>query len=364
MSAAPDPALSPSRPPWQEPARGGYLSAPTGSQSGADLLRAMITGDRPRPPISHLTGMHITEVGEGTATFEMPLSEWLCSPQGAISIGPLTIPADAAMGCALQTVMPVATPFATPELSLRLLRPARPGGHVVARGRVIEARRTIALTDVAVFDEAERLLAHGSSLLLIQPQPTGEGPPPSAPPESRGPRPEATSPDPYERPVQGEVLSQEIWDRLSGIEVLRAQLSGELPMPPIHYLTGLRIASVDPEEVVFEMPSTAWLCAPRRERVQGGAVATLAESALSAALQARLPPRTALAPIDLKVNYLRPLAADGRIATATGSGVHAGRRIAVANAEVLNADGKPVAVATGSAMILPDRPASLGAVEG
>ncbi len=331
------------------------------------MLRDMLTGARPRPPISHLTGMHITEVGEGTATFEMPLTDWLCSPQGAISIGPLTIPADAAMGCALQTVMPVATPFATSELSLRLLRPARPGGTVIARGRVIEARRTIALTDVAVFDEDERLLAHGSSLLLIQPQPAGDGPPPSAPDaprDSPAPVPDTDSPDPYERPAQGEILAQDVWDRLSGIEVLRAQLSGELPMPPIHHLTGLQIASVDPDEVVFEMPATAWLCAPRRERVQGGAVATLAETALSAALQARLPPRTALAPIDLKVNYLRPLAADGRNATARGSGVHAGRRIAVANAEVLNAAGKPVAVATGSAMILPDRPASLGAVEG
>jgi uncharacterized protein (TIGR00369 family) len=201
-------------------------------------------------------------------------------------------------------------------------------------------------------------------LLLIQPQPTGNVPPPSTAGANPEPRSPDACPDPYERPVQGEILAQEIWDRLSGIEVLHAQLAGELPMPPIHYLTGLQIASVDPDEIVFEMPATQWLCAPRRERVQGGAVATLAESALSAALQARLPPRTALAPIDLKVNYLRPLAADGRNATACGSGVHAGRRIAVANAEVLNADGKPVAVATGSAMILPDRPASLGAVEG
>ncbi len=329
----------------------------------------MLEGRRARPPISHLTGMQITEVGEGTATFAMPLSEWLCSPQGAISIGPLTIPADAAMGCALQTVMPVAAPFATSELSLRLLRPARPGGSVVARGRVIEARRTIALTDVAVFDENERLLAHGSSLLLIQPKQDGTAknrvePDPPQTPATPEPQRDDPSPDPWERPVQGQTLGQEVWDRLSGIEVLRAQLSGELPMPPVHYLTGLKIASVDSDEVVFEMPATQWLCAPRRKRVQGGAVATLAETALSAALQTRLPPRTALAPIDLKVNYLRPLGADGRCATARGSGVHAGRRIAVANAEVLNADGKPVAVATGSAMILPDRPASLGAVEG
>jgi uncharacterized protein (TIGR00369 family) len=84
---------------------------------------------------------------------------------------------------------------------------------------------------------------------------------------------------------------------------------------------------------------------------------------LSAAIQTTLPAGTALAPIDLKVNYLRPLSSDGREATARGTIAHAGRRIAVAHAEVRDADGKQVALATGSAMILPGRAASLAAVE-
>jgi uncharacterized protein (TIGR00369 family) len=98
--------------------------------------------------------------------------------------------------------------------------------------------------------------------------------------------------------------------------------------------------------------------------VQGGGVALLAEAALSAAIQTRIPAGTAMAPIDLKVNYLRPLLSDGRMASAEGRVIHAGRRIAVANSEVTDADGRRIAVATGSAMLLPGRPASLGAVEG
>jgi uncharacterized protein (TIGR00369 family) len=72
-----------------------------------------------------------------------------------------------------------------------------------------------------------------------------------------------------------------------------------------------------------------------------------------------MPAGTAIAPVDLKVNYLRPLAADGRLAHARGRVVHSGRRIAVAGAEVFDADGKAIAVATGSAMVLPGRAASL-----
>jgi uncharacterized protein (TIGR00369 family) len=92
-------------------------------------------------------------------------------------------------------------------------------------------------------------------------------------------------------------------------------------------------------------------------------VALLAETALSDAIQSALPAGTAIAPFDLKVNYLRPLKADGREATAAGTVVHAGRRVAVADARVLDADHKAIAVATGSAMLLPGRAASLAALE-
>jgi uncharacterized protein (TIGR00369 family) len=138
---------------------------------------------------------------------------------------------------------------------------------------------------------------------------------------------------------------------MSGLEVLRAQIAGELPDPPIHYLTGLTLTSASEDEAAFELPASEWLCAPPRGRAQGGTVALAAEAALSAAIQTRLPAGTTLASVDLKVNFLRPLAADGRIALARGRLVHAGRRIAVAGAEVLDADGRTVAVATGSAML-------------
>jgi uncharacterized protein (TIGR00369 family) len=354
-AAGSDPS-SPAQP-WREPVRGGYADPAYFGLSGAEQLGRMLTGEALPPPISHLTGMRLTEFEAGTAAFRMPLTDWLCSPQGAISIGPLTIPADAAVACAIQTQLPPATPFTTSELSLRLLCPVHPGGTVTARGRLIQARRTIALAEVTVTDEPGRLLAHGSSLCFIG-APLSPAPHPSSEQESAGAAAQE-SPDPYQRPAAGVVLGQDVWERLSGLEVLLAQLAGELPMPPIHHLTGLTLREAAVGAVTFSMPATQWLCAPPRGRVQGGAVALLAETALDGAIQAVLPAGTALAPIDLKVNYLRPLAADGREAVAHGRVQHAGRRIAVAGAEVLDADGRPVAVATGSAMILAGRPASL-----
>jgi uncharacterized protein (TIGR00369 family) len=361
--------------PWLEPVRGGYPEPGVFTRPPRDLLREMIAGTAPQPPISRLTGMRLIECGIATAAFSMPLSDWLCTPQGAISIGPLTIPADAAMACAIQTELPSGTPLSTAELSLRLLRPAPAGDSITARGRVVDVRRTIALAEVTVTDRDERLIAHGSSLCVLAPEAeragarlpgepsagTDAGRDPPAADEPLGTPAKRDGPDPWERPAMGVVLAQDVWERMTGLEVLRAQLAGELPEPPIHHLTGLRVVEAAERRVTYAMPASEWLCAPVRGRVQGGAVALLAEAALSGAIQTTVPARTAVAPIDLKINYLRPLAADGALATAAGQVLHSGRRMAVATAEAVGSDGKPVAVATGSAMLLPGRAVALSA---
>jgi uncharacterized protein (TIGR00369 family) len=350
--------------PWQEPVRGGYPEPGIFGLSGVEQLQAMLAGRTPRPPISHLTGLRLVEVGEGTAAFQLPMTDWLCVPQGAISLGPITMAADAAVACAIQTALPPATPFTTSELSLRLLSPVHPGGSLTAHGKLIQSRRTIALAEVAVLDEDERIVAHGSSLCFVAAPLSPAPAPPADFVADLDPVPEPAaesqqSPDPYLRPAAGQILTEDVWQTTSGLDVLLGQVAGKLPMPPIHHLTGLRPTEAARDEVGFVMPASEWLCAPAARRVQGGAVALLAETALSAAIQTGLPAGTALAPVDLKVNYLRPLVADGRLARADGRVVHSGRRIAVAGAEVFDADGKPIAVATGSAMVLPGRPASL-----
>jgi uncharacterized protein (TIGR00369 family) len=145
---------------------------------------------------------------------------------------------------------------------------------------------------------------------------------------------------------------------MSGLEILKAQLRGDLAYPPLHFLTGLHPVEVAAGEAVFALPCHEWLCSPLGT-VEGGAIAMLADSALVSAIQTTAPAGTALAAMDLKVNFLRPVPPDGRELRAHGRVRHAGRTITIAEAEVINADGKPVALATGSAMILEGRPATL-----
>jgi uncharacterized protein (TIGR00369 family) len=344
-------------PPWQEPVRGGHPDPSLLRLSGIEQLRTILDGRAPPPPLSHLTGLMIESVGDGEAVFTMPASRWLATPQGPIQLGTLCILADGPLGCAVQTALPPGAIYTTSELSLRLLAPAPTGGTLTARGSLVQARRTISLSEVSVEDESGRLLAHGSSLCFVIP---GDGPPPApVEPGARREPPAAPTMDPFARPALGEVLPQSVWERMSGLEVLRAQIAGELPAPPISYLTGLRPTAAEEGEASFVLPTSEWLTAPPPGRVQGGVVALLADSAAASAIQTLLPKGTANAPVDLKINFVRPALTDGRELEARGHVVHAGRSIMVADAEVRNADGKLVAISRGSALIRPGRRAAL-----
>jgi uncharacterized protein (TIGR00369 family) len=171
--------------------------------------------------------------------------------------------------------------------------------------------------------------------------------------------PDWPTPHPYLRPVEGEVLPQESWDRMSGLEVLQKCSSGEIPAPPISRLLGVGPTEVAEGRTTWKMPATEWMCSPVQGRLYGGVIAYLAGNAIDGAFTTLTPPGTAIAPLDLKVYFVRPVAPDGRDLTAIGQITHQGRTLAIGTSEVLDADGKRVAVATASAMLLPGRPASL-----
>jgi uncharacterized protein (TIGR00369 family) len=346
---------------WEEPVRGGSLPREVFGLPGIAQLRSLLTGRVAPPPIAHLVGMRLTEVGIGSASFIMPITGWLQTPQGIATGGEVAILADGALGCAIQSVLPAATGYTTTELSINLVRPVPRDGHLVARGRLVHGGRSLALSEVFVTDDTGRLIAHGTSRCVIFPPATTVSPPPAetpvAPAEDTGWVP------PYQRPVQGAVLDQEIWQERSGLEVLRAHIAGELPPPPISHLIGAVVVAADEGSCAFSMPASGWLISPLG-MVEGGVTACLADFALASAVQTTVKAGTAFAPTDLRVQFIRPVPPDGKALTAAARVIHRGRSLAVARAEVTNQDGKLVALASGSALILPGRRADLSDTPG
>jgi uncharacterized protein (TIGR00369 family) len=347
---------------WAEPVRGFYTDpGQFVTLSGLDLLRSVRDGGL-GPPIRYLFGLELTSVEPGGVTFTMPVTDWMLFPQGVVSGATLGILVDAPLGCAVQTALPPATPFTTAEISFKFLRTVVPqSGTLTAKGRLIHAGKTIGVSLAEVTDEMGRLLAVTSTRCAILPrlqvpwevvEQALKNPPHLL-------EPDWPSPHPYERPVAGEVLSQEIWDSAGGLGVLQSLITGDLPAPPLAHFCGIVPVDADAGKTTWKMPASEWLCSPVQGRLYGGAIAMLAGTAIDGTVQTTLPAGTAFAPVDLKVYFLRPVPPDGRALLARGTVIHRGRTIAIGTSDVFDADGKKVAVATGSAVILPGRPATV-----
>src|SRR5262249_50714422 len=109
----------------------------------------------------------------------------------------------------------------------------------------------------------------------------------------------------------------------------------------------------------WKMPASEWLSTPVQGRLYGGATAFLAGTAIDGAVQTTVPAGAALASVGLKIYFLRPGSPHGRGPGAEGAVMHRGRTVAIGTSEVFDADGKKVAVASGSALVLPGRPATV-----
>jgi uncharacterized protein (TIGR00369 family) len=340
---------------WEEPVRGSFGDLSDLLLPGVERLLRNVNGQGPRPPIHHLTGLTPIEAGAGTSTFSMPVTPWLQSTvPGVITGGIIAFLADGPLGTAIATVLPPLGYMTTSDLSLSFLQPGTlSSGTLVGRARVIHAGRSVALSEITIEDRLGRHLAHGTSRGFLLTAPDVPAATAVAPL-----RPDYATPDPYlRRPVAGSPMPQEVWDRTTGLEALRRCISDRDLAPPIHHLTGLRPIEALEGRCSFVLPASPWLASPSPV-LYGGAIALLADAALSGAVMTINPAGGSFALLDLKLNFLRPVLPDGGLMTAIGTLAHRGRTMAVATAELYNGDGKPIALASASAMLLPGRPCS------
>jgi uncharacterized protein (TIGR00369 family) len=138
---------------------------------------------------------------------------------------------------------------------------------------------------------------------------------------------------------------------MSGLESLKAALSGELPPPPIAAMLDMRLVEVEEGRVVFAMEPAEYQYNPLGT-VHGGVTATLLDSALGCTVQSMLPSGTGYTTIELKINYVRPLTSETGTIYSEGKIIHMGGRIATAEARVTDATGKLYAHATTTCILL------------
>ena len=141
--------------------------------SGLEIMRAIIAGQLPRPPMSVTLGFILSEAYEGRAVFEGQTAEFLYNPLGTVHGGYAATLLDSCMGCAVHTMLPAGMAYTTAELKVNLVRPIfGTTGPVLAEGKVIHAGGRIATAEGRLIGKADgKLYAHGTTTCLVFPMP-------------------------------------------------------------------------------------------------------------------------------------------------------------------------------------------------
>jgi len=140
----------------------------------------------------------------------------------------------------------------------------------------------------------------------------------------------------------------------SGRDLLEAALRGAAPPPPYLRLLNMRFIAVTDGSATFEMPSPSQLYNPNNV-VHGGAITSLADSAMGFAVFSTLAPGETFTTAELHVNFLKAVTADSGMLRSIGRVVQRGQQVVVAEADVLNQQNHLIARAGSTNLILQAR---------
>jgi len=136
--------------------------------NGRELLQAIIEGRLPQAPISRTLRFWLTEVGEGFAAFEGEPGPEQLNPMGTVHGGWALTLIDSVAGCAGHSLLPAGAGYTTVETKGNFARPITPAtGRVRAEGRVLAQGRQVISAEARVLAKDGRVLAHGTSTLLV-----------------------------------------------------------------------------------------------------------------------------------------------------------------------------------------------------
>jgi uncharacterized protein (TIGR00369 family) len=152
---------------WEDPLETVGAAA---DLSGLELMRGIVDGTFPAPPIARMLEMNVIEVEDGRAVFSLEPAEWMYNPIGSVHGGIAATILDSCMGCAVHTTLPARVGYTTTDLQVRYLRSMRAGGgRVFAEGRVVHRGSRTATAEGRLFlaDDEDVLYAHASTGCVI-----------------------------------------------------------------------------------------------------------------------------------------------------------------------------------------------------
>ncbi|MFL6062756.1 MAG: PaaI family thioesterase [Marmoricola sp.] len=138
---------------------------------------------------------------------------------------------------------------------------------------------------------------------------------------------------------------------LTGLETMQMIVEGVLPPPGIAVLLGMSVVEVGDGVATFELSPDERMMNPIGS-IHGGIAATILDSCLGCAVHTTLGPGQGYTTAQLNVHYLRAMQPGMGPVRATGTVLHRGRTQSTAEGRLVGPDGKLIAHATTTCLIL------------
>lgn len=144
-------------------------------------------------------------------------------------------------------------------------------------------------------------------------------------------------------------IPPEIINTISGLDLFRAMLNGDLPAPEVCAVSNQRLTQVDHGHVIWEASPPPGFTNPMGG-VHGGWAMTVLDSALGCAIHTTLPAKRGYTTIEVKTNLTRAPQV-GETYQCIGKMITSGRRIGTSEAKLLDPQGRTVAFGTTTCLI-------------
>jgi uncharacterized protein (TIGR00369 family) len=136
---------------------------------------------------------------------------------------------------------------------------------------------------------------------------------------------------------------------MTGLDRMRAHLSGEVPPPPIAVLVGFKLVAVEEGGCTFELDADGRHANPMGT-LHGGVLCDLTDAAMGFAWASTLVEGETFTTLELKINFFKPVW-KARL-RATSRIVRKGSTVGMVECDVLDEKGSLVARASSTVMTL------------
>ena len=117
-------------------------------------------------PFYRSLGIHLTNLGRGSAEIKIRVVKRLTQRAGVAHGGVSAALVDSAVGLALCTIIDRGSAIRTISLQVNFLAPAKPGS-LTARGAIVHSGKQTAVGECRVTDEDGKLVSNGTATYMI-----------------------------------------------------------------------------------------------------------------------------------------------------------------------------------------------------